>query len=568
MKKTVYLIVFSVFITLFSCRNDAIVARVGNYVVKLQEVKSAVSKSRSKAEKSFDDILNQVNALVDEKLMVVAAYREGLDRDSTVLEKVQYYQDGQVYGYMIQKEVISKVVTPEMIKEKYNRQSHEWHVRHIFLPLKDKQSKRREEIIAELNGIRGRLLRGESFDALARQFSRDSLSAGKGGDLGFLKWGDKKWGDSFYSAVSKLTAGQISRVIESDAGFHIVKVEKVRSVDQPPFAEAKNRLQRSFYREKNKMLDSTFFAYVDRLKMEYDANYLDENIDSLLLIIKEKKKENILPRREPVAFLDSLTVEQRNMPLAVYRGGTFTVDQMFNIYNKISPMRRPALTGKKILLQFLDRNVPRRLIIQKGYEKRVHKKADIRNKVKREKEKILAQRARQIFVDERVDITDEKLRKYYEDHLNEFETGAKVEVQEIQVADRETADMVYEKAASGEDFTELALIYNQSEEMKKKNGRIGFIGADNGILGRMAVRMKVGDISKPISTKQHFSIIKILDRDPGVPSPFEKVQARIHRRVRKAQQDSLYQAWMQELKSSTPVYVYKDVLKREFGFTD
>ncbi len=569
MKKTIYLIVFSVFITLLSCRDDDIAARVGNYVIKLQDVKSAVSKSRSKVDKSLDAVLDKVNALVEDKLMVIAAYREGLDQDSTVLERVRYYRDGQVYGYMIQKDVIRKVVTPEMIKEKYKKQSKEWHVRHIFLPLKDKNSKKKASIIAELNDLRSRLLRGESFDALARQFSKDSLSAGKGGDLGFLKWGDKKWGDAFYTAVSRLTVGQVSKVIESDAGFHIVKVEKVRKVDQPPFKKEKDRLQRSFYREKSKLLDSTFYAYVDDLKEKYDAEYLEENMDSLLQILKEKQKQDILPRKSPLAFLDSLTVEQRNMPLAVYRGGTFTVDQMFNIYNKISPMRRPPLTAKRSLQEFLDRNVPRILIIKRGYEKGVHKKAAIRNKVKKEKERILAQRARRVFVDERVNVTDEDMKKYYEEHLSEFETGAKVDVQEIRVADLKTADEVYKKAMNGEDFSKLAKTYNENKKTKGKDGRLGFIGADSyGAVGRMAVRMKVGEISAPINSPNGYSVIKVLDKKPGVPSPFEKVQHRIRRKVRKAQQEALYEEWMQDLRNSVPVYVYNDVLKREFELAD
>mgnify|MGYP005664508173 CR=1 FL=1 len=281
MKKISYLFVFMVFVLFFSCENNDYAARVGNYVIKIQDVSSIIDSRKGVRQVELDMVMGQVESLVDQKLMLIGALRGGLENDSTVNAELSKAQDKEVYTYLIQKDIIDKVVTTKLMRQKYDQRSREWRLRHIFRPLKEKKTPEKEIIISELNAIKSRLLRGEDFDALARAESKDSLSAGKGGDLGFLKWDDAKYGPTFFPAIEKLSRGQISKVLESDAGFHVVKVEAIRTVDQVPFSKAREQLQRSFFRQKNAELDSTYFAYIDRLKERFDVQYNQENLDSI-----------------------------------------------------------------------------------------------------------------------------------------------------------------------------------------------------------------------------------------------------------------------------------------------
>jgi peptidyl-prolyl cis-trans isomerase C len=568
MKKIVYLTVFIVLMVFVSCQDDNYAARVGNYVIKIQEVKSSFGDRKNTSIADFDAILSQVNSLVDKKLTVIGAIQEGLENDSTVLARIAEMQDKQVYSYMIQKDVISKVVTPKMMRQKYKQQSREWHLRHIFFPLKQKQSQSKIAILTELSTLRGRLLRGESFDALAREFSKDSLSAGKGGDLGFVKWGEKNFGAIFYNLIDKVAQGQISKIIESNVGFHIVKVEHIRSVKQLPYKESQERIQRSFYRPKNAELDSTYFAYIEQMKKKYKSEYIQTNIDSLLAVIKEKANEDVIPRREPLVFLNSLTPEQQKMPLANYEGGTFAVEQMFKIYNTISPMRRPAIGSTDVIVQFLDKNVPKTLIIEKGYSKKVHKNAKVKSAVKKEKEKILSQYAKLVLVDNRVDVSEEKMKSYYDEHLYKYETDVKVDVQQIKVSDLKTAKIVYEKADNGVDFLNLASKY-YAAELNSKDAELGFISStDHDLIGKTAVQMNVGDISEPLKIDAFYSVIKVVQRKAGSLSSYEKVKGKIIREFKRSERTTLQNSWMQNVRDSVPIIIYNDVLKREFGITD
>lgn len=85
---------------------------------------------------------------------------------------------------------------------------------------------------------------GEDFAALARQNSQDEGSARRGGDLGWNPRG--RMVAPFDQAQFALQPGQISDVVESQFGFHVIKVEGRREGDVPE-AEAKREIARDRY---------------------------------------------------------------------------------------------------------------------------------------------------------------------------------------------------------------------------------------------------------------------------------------------------------------------------------
>ena len=74
----------------------------------------------------------------------------------------------------------------------------------------------------ELYALRARILKGERFSTLARIYSEDPGSASKGGELGFQGRGD--FVPEFEAAAFSLKEGEISEVIETEYGFHILQL--------------------------------------------------------------------------------------------------------------------------------------------------------------------------------------------------------------------------------------------------------------------------------------------------------------------------------------------------------
>ncbi|MBR4787195.1 MAG: peptidylprolyl isomerase [Bacteroidales bacterium] len=79
-----------------------------------------------------------------------------------------------------------------------------------------------QEVKDRLNGYRERVLRGEKFSMLARLYSDDPGSASKGGDLGFVERGTLY--PEFEAAAFNLKSGEISQVIKTQAGYHIIQM--------------------------------------------------------------------------------------------------------------------------------------------------------------------------------------------------------------------------------------------------------------------------------------------------------------------------------------------------------
>ena len=99
--------------------------------------------------------------------------------------------------------------------------------RHILLQVpSDAQPAQRDSARRLAEQIRARAAGGESFEALAQQYSQDG-SAQQGGDLGYF--GRGRMVPQFEQAAFALQPGQISQVVETPFGYHVIKVEDKRS---------------------------------------------------------------------------------------------------------------------------------------------------------------------------------------------------------------------------------------------------------------------------------------------------------------------------------------------------
>jgi len=101
---------------------------------------------------------------------------------------------------------------------------------------KDKAKQKAQDILAQLKA------HPDQFAQLAQQDSQDPGSASKGGDLGYFSPGMIAGGKAFDDAVFKMKKDEISDVIQSDFGFHIVKVTDVKPAVTKPFDEVKDSI--------------------------------------------------------------------------------------------------------------------------------------------------------------------------------------------------------------------------------------------------------------------------------------------------------------------------------------
>jgi peptidyl-prolyl cis-trans isomerase D len=101
--------------------------------------------------------------------------------------------------------------------------------------------KKAEEVLAQLRA------NPKDFERLAKEFSKDPGSAASGGDLG--QFGRNMMVKPFEDAAFKLKPGEISDLVESDFGFHIIKVTGVVPAQAKPFAEVRGEIESDLRRQ-------------------------------------------------------------------------------------------------------------------------------------------------------------------------------------------------------------------------------------------------------------------------------------------------------------------------------
>ncbi len=124
------------------------------------------------------------------------------------------------------------------------------------------------EILARLND-------GESFETLAETYSDDPLSAEQGGDLGFVSPGEMV--EPFEDALFQLgDAGEVSEVVETRFGLHLIRLEEIRPPQGMSFEEAREEILDEYIERES---EGRFIDVSERLVDMIFAD--DSNIESI-----------------------------------------------------------------------------------------------------------------------------------------------------------------------------------------------------------------------------------------------------------------------------------------------
>jgi peptidyl-prolyl cis-trans isomerase C len=134
---------------------------------------------------------------------------------------------------------LGEQVTDQAVSNYYQTKAAEYeqkkaHVAHILIRLNKKMSEpERQAKLTVAQEAYSKIRTGEQFSAIAATYSEDTISAKKGGDLGWIKEGtiDKR----FSKTVFSMEEGDVSEPFETPFGFHIVKLLESPKIVKQPF---------------------------------------------------------------------------------------------------------------------------------------------------------------------------------------------------------------------------------------------------------------------------------------------------------------------------------------------
>jgi peptidyl-prolyl cis-trans isomerase C len=166
-----------------------------------------------------------------------------------------YVREIELSRSLIEKQIIPTIeVSDEEIKAFYEENPElfdaeaQVHARHIiFNAGLDADAETVAEARAKAEAARQRALAGEDFAELARELS-EGPTAPKGGDLGFFTRGQTA--PTFAAASFALEPGEISPVVRTDFGLHVIKVEEKRPARHLPLDEVFDHIRNLLIQQK------------------------------------------------------------------------------------------------------------------------------------------------------------------------------------------------------------------------------------------------------------------------------------------------------------------------------
>ena len=154
-------------------------------------------------------------------------------------------------------------------------------VSHILLEYDSSADK--EKAAQQLRDIKTRIDGGESFAELAAEYSDDIGSSNQGGSLGALL--EDAYPQAFVEAARQLGEGEVSDIIETDAGLHLVRLDQILKTDVPDLEERRDELASELREAKASPL---FWAAVEELKdMAFNAMDLQEPANALDVDVRQ-----------------------------------------------------------------------------------------------------------------------------------------------------------------------------------------------------------------------------------------------------------------------------------------
>jgi peptidyl-prolyl cis-trans isomerase D len=151
---------------------------------------------------------------------------------------------------------------------------------HILIEVNDKVTEAQAN--AKIEEIQARLAKGESFEALAKEFSQDPGSANNGGDLGYA--GPGVYDPEFENTLYALNKDQVSAPVRTDFGVHLIKLLGIEAPEVPTLASLKDKLIRDL---KTQQVEQRFVEATKQLEdVSFEASDLAQPAQDLKLTVR------------------------------------------------------------------------------------------------------------------------------------------------------------------------------------------------------------------------------------------------------------------------------------------
>jgi len=222
---------------------------------QMSEGQSLEGKMRLLNEKGLRDFLETY--VITREVLYQGAKKKGIDKRKEIVAKVEDFKRAMVIDALLNEELSGKAEVTDNDIQRYYKENEdrfieprEVKIRHIFVTS--------EPILKE---VLTKLSQGESFEKLASAYNVDK-SREDGGNLGYIRRGQlaPSFAQFEEMAFSLRKKGDVSEVVKTPYGFHLIQMEDARGTVRQPIDQVKEKIR--FFLQAKKRQD----AYLEYVK--------------------------------------------------------------------------------------------------------------------------------------------------------------------------------------------------------------------------------------------------------------------------------------------------------------
>lgn len=206
--------------------------------------------------------------------------------------------------------------------------------------------------------------------------------------------------------------------------------------------------------------------------------------------------------------------------------------------------------------EMIDTLIMRELILQQATKEGIDKSKEIDEKLVEMRKRLVIDTFLKKKVETEAKISDEELKKFYDQNVDKFKTGEQVKASHILVKTEEEAKKVLEQLKGGAKFDELAK-KSSVDTSAAKGGDLGWFGKGNMVpaFEKAVFSLKEGETSGIVRSEFGFHVIKLTGKRAAGTRPFDEVKDQIKNALMPQKQQQVFMKLKDDIKKGAKIEI-------------
>ena len=519
------------------------VAAVGDQTITVQDVRDFLAKLPEYA-KGGDagkvPLRDHLQTMIDTELLVMEARSQGIEKSSAYLTRMIRIRKAKLVGEY-ERRTIDATVEAGEVEEYIDREGLARAIRLGDILVADLETA--EKAVREIEG-------GASFADIARKLSLNEETAARGGDTGRFSTRYEMI-PGLAEKLFGLAVGSVSDPVQIGDRYAIFKILDETTAQFNP--RQRQRIAEELGRKKRTSAKAELVAELrDRYRLEPVRDGIAAAVEALR------------PGAADVGH------DPSEIELYQYDSGAITAADLIGAAKSRKGNVLETLRDAEQVVAFVERYIVPDVIIQEAAVRQgIDREEEVAQWLKEQGRQVLIRSLRTYVLKERVTITEDDLREYYEANAERLLHPEQTEVQEILVRTEIEALRLKELIEDGAAFGDLAKRHSiRSRKVRDDEGRFHVHRYESPQFGgfvEVAVEAKIGELMGPVEVQEGYSIFKVLSRERKRET-FDEAELRVRSQLRRERHRNAFNEYMEELRRryESEVSIHEDRLEAAF----